>query len=636
MSIEPLSVPEYELLRPIGDGSFGVVWLAKNVLGHFRAIKVVYRRSFKDERPYEQEFQGIRHFEPISRSHDGFVAILHIGRNDRDGYFYYVMELADDVRRRPDIIPDTYQPLTLSAEIEKRGKLPFPECLQIGLSLTAALGCLHHRRLIHRDIKPSNIVFVGGKAKLADVGLVTNRGRQATVLGTEGYMPTKGTSSPSTDLYSLGKVLYEISTGKDRLSFPDLPTYLPDGTDIQALRKFNDLILRACDPEPRRRFQSARDMFEELNKIRQTTESESRVGKRWFRALWSEKGPPEPKEEPQLEAIGGAVPLDSAFYIERPADAEFQDALIRKDSIILVKGARQMGKTSLLARALQQAREEKARVVLTDIQEFNESDLHSLKDFYLALACGLEDGLELDETLAKSWDDRRSPNNNFERFMRRQAIPSVPTRLFWGLDEVDRLFSTSFGGQVFGMFRAWFNKRALDPNGPWAKLTLAIAYATEAHLFITDLNQSPFNVGTQLSLDDFDMAQVNELNFRYGNPLRTPEEVAQFYQLLGGHPYLTRRGLHELVTQHFNFEAFELLVGRDDGIFGAHLRRLRFALRQDPVLVEAVERVLQGQPCPSPESFYRLRSAGVLKGESAVEAKPRCELYASYLRQTLR
>jgi serine/threonine protein kinase len=127
------------LVRPIGDGSFGVVWLARNVLGSYRAIKVVFRRNFKDERPYQREFEGIRHFEPISRSHGGFVAIFHIGKSDTDEYFYYVMELADDCKRRKEIDPQTYKPRTLSNELARRGKRLLNECVQIGMALTVAL-----------------------------------------------------------------------------------------------------------------------------------------------------------------------------------------------------------------------------------------------------------------------------------------------------------------------------------------------------------------------------------------------------------------------------------------------------------------------------------------------------------------
>src|SRR5262245_42224457 len=89
------TVPDHELLRCIGCGSYGEVWLARNVMGTFRAVKVVYRASFEHDRPFEREFEGIQKFEPVSRTHESQVDILHVGRNEQAGYFYYVMELAD-------------------------------------------------------------------------------------------------------------------------------------------------------------------------------------------------------------------------------------------------------------------------------------------------------------------------------------------------------------------------------------------------------------------------------------------------------------------------------------------------------------------------------------------------------------
>src|SRR4030095_4393445 len=112
---------------------------------------------------------------------------------------------------------------------------------------------------------------------------------------------------------------------------------------------------------------------------------------------------------------------------------------------------------------------------------------------------------------------------------------------------------------VFGLFRSWHNERALDPGGPWSRLTLAIAYATEAHLFITDVNQSPFNVGTRLTLEDFTFDQVADLNQRYGSPLRNAVEVRRLFTLLGGQPHLVRRGLNELAAGNVTLP--QLLAG---------------------------------------------------------------------------
>jgi serine/threonine protein kinase len=88
----PPEIPDYELIKCIGSGSYGEVWLARNVMGTFRAVKIVHRDAFKSERPFEREFDGIKKFEPVSQTHESQRKIFHVGR--RDEYFYYVMELA--------------------------------------------------------------------------------------------------------------------------------------------------------------------------------------------------------------------------------------------------------------------------------------------------------------------------------------------------------------------------------------------------------------------------------------------------------------------------------------------------------------------------------------------------------------
>ena len=136
-------------------------------------------------------------------------------------------------------------------------------------------------------------------------------------------------------------------------------------------------------------------------------------------------------------------------------------------------------------------------------------------------------------------------------------------------------------------------------------------------------------------LDDFTCSQVAELNRRYASPLRDQAEVARYFRLVGGHPYLVRRGLHEMATHGNDLATFEAQADRDEGPFGDHLRRILVLLAQDPALCDVVKGVLQGHPCPTPESFYRLRSAGGMAGDSAREVRPRCQLYATYLERHL-
>lgn len=279
-------VSDHELVRLIGKGSAGEVWLGRNVLGSYRAIKIVRASAFKHRRPFDREFDGIRKFEPVSRLHDGLVDILQVGLNEENGYFYYVMELADDVLAGQLINPSAYRPRTLAHDLAQRDRLPVAECIRLGAALASALGFLHGHGLIHRDIKPSNIIFVNGFPKLADIGLVTGLDDRAYV-GTEGFIPPEGPGTVQADIYSFGKVLYEISTGMDRLQYPSLPEDLGKSIEDQNLIQFNKIILRACRANPLKRFSHAEQMMSALLSFQYGVRKSQRLRaqQRWLTAV---------------------------------------------------------------------------------------------------------------------------------------------------------------------------------------------------------------------------------------------------------------------------------------------------------------------------------------------------------------
>jgi len=259
-------VPDLDLVRQIGKGSHGNVWLARTVTGVWRAVKVVRRNLFRDEGPYAREFAGVQRFEPLSREDEGFVDVLHTGRNDAEGYFYYVMELADDTGPN-GFDPATYKPRTLARVLSVIPRLPVDECVRVGIRLASALARLHREGLIHRDVKPSNIIFIGGQPKLADIGLVVEESKARSYVGTEGYIPPEGPNSKQADLFSLGMVLYEAVMGRHRKDFPSLPDAMDGGADAVALRELNAVILKACASHPNRRYASAEALGEDLSLI---------------------------------------------------------------------------------------------------------------------------------------------------------------------------------------------------------------------------------------------------------------------------------------------------------------------------------------------------------------------------------
>ncbi|PWU18196.1 MAG: hypothetical protein C5B50_09830 [Verrucomicrobia bacterium] len=275
----PPLIPDHTLLRPIGRGAYGEVWLARNVTGVLRAVKIIWRRDFDNQRPYDREFAGIQRYEPVSRSSTGLVHMLHVGRNDAEGYFFYVMELADAAADResnsaqashagaqnPSANTNSealaaYRPRTLRSDLQRLGPLPTADCARLALDVVGGLAELHRHGLVHRDVKPGNIIYVQGRAKLADIGLVSAGDEGRTFVGTEGYIPPEGPGTPGADLYALGIALYEASTGNPPEKFPDVPArWLAEDAENGAL-EFHEMVLKACEGQRERRYQNAEAM----------------------------------------------------------------------------------------------------------------------------------------------------------------------------------------------------------------------------------------------------------------------------------------------------------------------------------------------------------------------------------------
>lgn len=263
-------VPDHTMIRRIGQGAYGEVWLAEDIIGKFKAVKLIRRAAFTDQAPFEREFRGLQKFTPISRSHPGLVHILHIGRNDVAGFIYYIMEAGDDAATGQAIVLDTYVPRSLGTDLERHGPTPLEQVVQTGIEIAEALAHLHRHQLIHRDIKPANIIFVNGRPKLADIGLVTDivaPGQEITYIGTQGYMPPEGHGTASADVFSLGKLLYVALSARSVQNFPDVPEAVLNSPRGELIGDFLSLLLRACEPVMAGRYQNAEELLVDLREL---------------------------------------------------------------------------------------------------------------------------------------------------------------------------------------------------------------------------------------------------------------------------------------------------------------------------------------------------------------------------------
>lgn len=346
--------------------------------------------------------------------------------------------------------------------------------------------------------------------------------------------------------------------------------------------------------------------------------------------------PPLPEFDPRLleslEAPGGVVKLRDKFYIERHADALLKREVMKTGSTTTIRASRQTGKSSLLVRGVHNARQSGAKVVHLDLQRVDGDRLASPDLFLRDLAELMVRKLQLDVAeVERFWRGSLGPQDKLTYLLEDYILPACETSFVLALDEVDRLLQTSFHNDFFALLRSWHNSRALDEQ--WDRINLVMVISTEPYLLIDDVNQSPFNVGLKIYLEDFDEAQVHDLNGRHDAPV-TETDLPQFMLLLGGHPYLTRKALYTMVTERMSWKSLAHAAVHDHGLFGDHLRRQQWLLRNEPELRDALRQVIELNHCQDESALFRLLQAGLVKGSGDVYTC-RCDLYRRYFKDKL-
>jgi hypothetical protein len=352
----------------------------------------------------------------------------------------------------------------------------------------------------------------------------------------------------------------------------------------------------------------------------------------WVKADW-QKGAPLPTAGPRIIMETGTVRLDSPFYIRRREDGVAESCLAEPGSTIVVKGPRQSGKSSLLARIHALSKQAGRSSVYIDFQAFDDPQLASLGTVLQTLARRIARTLKTTLQPVDVWDsDLLGEKGSFAEFLGRAVLDVSSSPVVLILDEVDRLFHLPYRGDFFAAVRGWHNNRATDEA--WDRLHLVIGHAIDTALWIENLNESPFNVGDRLELGDFNRDEVADLNKRHGTPLGSPEEVADLMELVGGQPYLTRQALYLLVTERWSLARLREEAVKETSPFGDHLRRHLWELGQDDRLRVGLARIARGEGCHDEQLFQRLLHLGLVSGSRST-ARLRCELYHTYFSRHL-
>jgi AAA-like domain/TIR domain len=343
---------------------------------------------------------------------------------------------------------------------------------------------------------------------------------------------------------------------------------------------------------------------------------------------------PLPLAQPlQLNAPEGAMDPQSDFYMKRQSDEIALSAIKRQGVTIVIKGPRQMGKSSLLIRTIAEASEAGKRVAFLDFQLVDKATLTNADLFFRQFCCWLTDELDLDDRVDQYWSSPLGNSQRCTRYLSKYVLKELNCPLVLAMDEVDCVFGTDFRSDFFGMLRNWHNQRATVTLPVWKQLDLVLVTSTEPYQLIDNLNQSPFNVGEVLELADFDPDQVTELNSRHGSPFNQGDKK-KLMALLAGHPYLVRRALYLVANDRLSVSELFACATDDRGPFGDHLRYHLFRMNDKEELIDGLRQIIRSGTCQNDHTFFRLRGAGLVRKDGR-KVVPRCLLYEDYFREHL-
>lgn len=337
----------------------------------------------------------------------------------------------------------------------------------------------------------------------------------------------------------------------------------------------------------------------------------------------------------QQRPLQGQLSLDSPFYIHRqPAERLCAEAIFRPGELIRLRGPRQFGKTSLVARTLSHAQEHGFRTAVISLQSADRQLFTDLNQFLRWFCAMVARALDMPNQLDTRWNPLFGSNYSCSDYFETYLLAAAETPLLLVIDEVDELFNyPEIAADFFGMLRAWYEqgRYGIRQRPEWSRLRLFLIRSSPVWLPI-QLHQSPFNVGLLIDLPAFNQEQIEVLAQRYDlAPASTYGE--KLLALLGGNPYLTQIAMFYLSQEHLSLGDLQESSLSLDGIFGSHLREVLSTVELYGLLNTMT--ALSSQPegiSLSPQVTYKLRGLGLIKLRNR-RAVPQCQLYGEYFRQ---
>lgn len=330
----------------------------------------------------------------------------------------------------------------------------------------------------------------------------------------------------------------------------------------------------------------------------------------------------------------GPLQLNSRVYVERPPIEDLAYAAIAQPgSLLRIKAPKQMGKSSLLIRIAEQAHilgYQTCKIDFLQAEEACFASLDSLLRWFCRLST-LQLGIIAD--LDDWWDAEIGSKVSCTIYFENVLLKQLNQPLVLIVNEVNRIFEYEHvAGDFLSLLRFWHEQAQRSPR--WQNLRLVMAYCTEVYVPLK-LEQSPFNVGQQLQLPPFTLAQVKTLATRYDLPQRLGADydlvMEELMALVGGHPCLVHTVIAQLRLTPEHPHTLLAQAAQPSGLLGEYLRQCHAVVRHQPGLNQAVQQLVKapdGLQLPA-NLAYQLSSLGIVKFEGD-RYWLACELFQRY------
>jgi len=270
----------------------------------------------------------------------------------------------------------------------------------------------------------------------------------------------------------------------------------------------------------------------------------------------------------ELESISrcsptNCVPIESKFYLKRTQDEICKKKLSAPHTFILIKAPRQFGKSSLLMRLRQEAKNLGLHIISVDFRgQFELKNLQDLGTLLNAICSIASDSLSVENNLEDFWKENSSSDikqntHNYFKYL----LVNTTTSIVLMMDEINLLTGNQeVAFEFFSLLESWH--RNSKESDVWERLKIVLAYSTEVYY---KLENSLFNRSCKINLQDFTLQEIEFLRDLYNlNSIWQTGDTRKLYNLLGGHPYLIHKAIYEIADQKLTVSQFidEALIKR--------------------------------------------------------------------------